>query len=277
MARSLNFPPAAPVKRWALIPAAGVGTRMGSTTPKQYLELLGSTVLELTLRRFLSHCGIDGVIVVVRPGDAHWRASGLADVLGTESVAYLRDGEQRNDSVLAGLRLLGSRAAAHDWVLVHDAVRPCVRREDISRLIEGVENDEVGGLLGVPVRDTMKRVSGKRVSGSDLARVEATVPRDDLWHALTPQMFRFGLLARAMEETAGGRCSVTDEAGAMERLGLRPVMVEGRADNIKITRPEDLALARLILLAERNQVEQVAANGCRRTVTAVTSDRDDER
>lgn len=262
----LNTPPARPPRYWALIPAAGVGARMGSLVPKQYMDLLGEPIIQLTLKRFLSHPRIDAAVVVLRPDDPYWATSGLSQILGAQSVAYLRDGELRNDSVRAGLRLLDARAAAHDWILVHDAVRPCLCAQDIDRLIDGVGEDEVGGLLGAPVRDTMKRVSSSDGSAAPVSvspRVEATVPRRDLWHALTPQMFRFELLVRALEEAAATGSEVTDEASAIERLGLRPIMVEGRADNIKITRPDDLTLARLILLAERQREATPQRSGIR--------------
>jgi 2-C-methyl-D-erythritol 4-phosphate cytidylyltransferase len=149
-------------------------------------------------------------------------------------------GAERCHSVLNGLAGLAQRAAGNDWVLVHDAARPCLRRADLDGLIVAVEDDPVGGILGVPVRDTMKQAG-------PTDRIEATVPRDGLWHAFTPQAFRLGLLRRALETALAAGRLVTDDASAVELLGLQPRLIEGHADNIKITRPEDIPLAHFFL------------------------------
>lgn len=218
---------------WAVVPAAGVGRRMGCTIPKQYLEVQGQPVLEHALGRLLSHPRISAVYVALSPHDVWWPKTRFAD---HPNVHALIGGEERCHSVLRALETLMERAAADDWVLVHDAARPCLRAADIDRLIDTVVDHPVGGLLGMPVRDTMKRTD---VEG----RIESTIAREGLWHAFTPQMFRLGSLHQALTEALEQGALVTDEAAAMELAGWRPQMVEGHPDNIKITRGADLALA----------------------------------
>ena len=210
---------------------------MGATIPKQYLYLHGEPVLAHTIGRFMRHPLIHGVVVVLSAGDTHFPRLRLPDgkVLLTGT-----GGAERCHSVLNGLRVLTPQAHDDDWVLVHDAARPCVRREDISLLIERLRDHPVGGLLGLPVADTMKRADAA-------GNVIETVQRDGLWRALTPQMFRLGLLRAALERALDNGLLVTDEAQAMEAAGQVPCMVEGHADNIKITRPQDLVLAQLYL------------------------------
>lgn len=222
---------------WAVIPAAGSGTRMGAALPKQYLPLSGKTVLEHTVQRIARHPLIQGVIVVVAPGDQYIRRLTLPEPKIALSMA---GGAERCHSVFNGLTVLAGQAAADDWVLVHDAARPCVREADITRLIDELRAHPVGGLLGLPVADTMKRTDRD-------GNVQETVQRDGLWRALTPQMFRLGLLRGALEQALSKNLLVTDEAQAIEAAGYTPRMVEGHADNIKITRPQDLALAELYL------------------------------
>jgi 2-C-methyl-D-erythritol 4-phosphate cytidylyltransferase len=218
---------------WAVVPAAGVGKRMGSSVPKQYLDLNGRAVIDHTIERLLMHPSIDGVYVALSAEDTRWERTEFAD---HPDLVTLEGGTERCYSVLNALDRLVERASADDWVLVHDAARPCVRRDDIDHLIEMVLSHPVGGLLGMPVRDTMKR--------TDTAdRIETTVERSQLWHAFTPQMFRVGLLRDALNGALDAGFLVTDEASAMEWAGHRPIMVEGHADNLKITRPEDLPLA----------------------------------
>jgi 2-C-methyl-D-erythritol 4-phosphate cytidylyltransferase len=222
---------------WAVIPAAGAGRRVGAPIPKQYLELAGRPVIAHTLAPLLAHPRIRTLVVAVDPADAHWGATALA---AHPRVRRVAGGVERCHSVQNALEALAAGAADDDWVLVHDAARPCLRAADLDRLFEELAEDPVGGLLGVPVRDTMK------AAGPD-GRVLRTVPRAELWHAFTPQMFRLGLLRRALGSALAGGKLVTDEASAVELLGLAPRLVEGHADNIKITRPEDLALARFYL------------------------------
>jgi 2-C-methyl-D-erythritol 4-phosphate cytidylyltransferase len=216
-----------------VIPAAGVGRRMGASIPKQYLDLAGRPVIEWSLGLFLDHPRISGVLVSLDPGDGHWQQTAFA---GHPRVRPVPGGAERCQSVLNALKLLAREADEADWVLVHDAARPCLRRDDLDRLLEALMDHPVGGLLGVPVRDTMKQVG-------EAGAVCSTVPREDLWHAFTPQMFRLGLLRQALHVALDQGSLVTDDAGAVELMGFEPMLVEGHADNIKITRQEDLLLA----------------------------------
>lgn len=225
---------------YAVVPAAGAGKRMGSTTPKQYLEIAGRSVLEHTLWRLAGHALIRKVVVAISAGDDYFDA--LRARLPAKITAVL-GGTERCHSVLAALHALALEAAADDWVMVHDAARPCVRSIDLDRMIAILGDDEVGGILAAPVRDTLKRCD-------EDGAIIATVDRTHLWHALTPQMFRLGILTRALEAALAGGVIVTDEAQAIERAGHTPRVVAGHADNLKITHPEDLALAGLILAAQ---------------------------
>lgn len=220
-------------RHWAVVPAAGVGRRMGADIPKQYLPLAGGTVLDHTLGRLLDHPRIAGVYLALSPEDGWWTGSRYAR---DRRVVRVDGGAERCHSVRNALEHLASVAAAEDWVLVHDAARPCLSAQDLERLIQAQEDQPVGGLLGMPVRDTMKRTDAQ-------GQVLATVEREHLWHAFTPQMFRLGLLRAALGQALAGPRLVTDEAAAMELAGHRPLMVEGSPGNIKITRPEDLELA----------------------------------
>jgi len=214
---------------------------MGTDIPKQYLPLAGKRVIEHTLERLGSHPCISGVVVAVADGDPWWE-----QVMATSGPHRAPGGPERCHSVLNGLAVLAERANEDDWVLVHDAARPCVHGEDISRLVDTLSTHAVGGLLGLRVRDTMKRTD---VHGD----VVDTVSREGLWHALTPQMFRLGALRRSLQRAMADGRLVTDEAQAMELAGAVPRMVEGRPDNIKITRPEDLALAELYIRRQREE------------------------
>lgn len=218
---------------WVVVPAAGVGKRMGSGTPKQYLRLNGRAVIDHTIERLLLHPSIDGLYLAISEEDICWADTEFA---GHPDIVTLPGGVERCFSVFNALQLLSGRAAADDWVLVHDAARPCVRRTDIDHLIGMLDGHAIGGLLGRPVSDTMKRTDSAD-------RIVATVERKHLWHAYTPQMFRFGVLYDAMRSALDAGVLVTDEASAIEYAGHRPIMVEGHADNLKITRPEDLPLA----------------------------------
>jgi 2-C-methyl-D-erythritol 4-phosphate cytidylyltransferase len=226
------------LKYWAVVPAAGSGRRMASDIPKQYLPLRGSTVLEYTLNTLFACERIEGVVLALSPDDACWPE--IAPRFSDQNLVCVAGGDERCQSVLNAIRHLSGFADMHDWVLVHDAARPCVRVDDVSALIETMADDVCGGVLGVPVADTMKRLG---VDG----RVEGTIDRQSLWHAQTPQMFRLGLLQSALEQAIAQNSLVTDEAAAMEMAGYRPCMVCGHADNIKITVPSDLALAEFYL------------------------------
>ncbi len=222
---------------WAVVPAAGVGRRMGSDIPKQYLPLNGRRVIEHTLQRLLDHPRIERILVALSPEDAWWPGTDHARHAG---LITLDGGAERCHSVLHALDRLSGMAADDDWVLVHDAARPCLRSGDIDALMEGVADHPAGGLLGMPVRDTMKRADRS-------GQVAETVCREGLWHAFTPQMFRLGLLRDALSRALEQGVQVTDEASAMELAGHSPRLIAGRPDNIKITRPEDLALAAFYL------------------------------
>jgi 2-C-methyl-D-erythritol 4-phosphate cytidylyltransferase len=210
---------------------------MGTEVPKQYLPLRGRSLLDHALAALLAHPALRRVAVAVAADDDRWRAGEHAR---DPRVHWVSGGAERCHSVLNALAALAGEAAPDDWVLVHDAARPCLDPRDLQRLVEVLRNHPVGGLLGVPVRDTMKRCAAD-------GTVLATVDRTGLWHAYTPQMFRFGLLRSALQAALAAGDLVTDEAAAVERAGLVPRMVEGSVDNIKVTRPQDLPLAEFFL------------------------------
>lgn len=222
---------------WAVVPAAGSGRRMGAEVPKQYLRLRGRRVLDHSLAALLGHPAIRCVVVAVAADDGRWRD---CDHARDPRVRWVTGGAERCHSVLNALGELAGEAATEDWVLVHDAARPCLGRADLCRLVDRLRDHPVGGLLGVPVRDTMKRCAAD-------GTVVGTVDRAGLWHAYTPQMFRFGLLTAALRAAVAAGEMVTDEAAAVERVGLEPRVVEGGFGNIKVTRPQDLALAEFFL------------------------------
>lgn len=218
---------------WAVVPAAGQGERMRHATPKQYLKLGERTILDHTLSRLVETHLFHGIVVAIRPDDEQWRASELA---GHSLISTVCGGAERADSVLAALDALIGMADPEDWVLVHDAARPCITRADILHLIDIVDEHPVGGILARPINDTVKMV--------DQTSIKGTLDRNHLWRALTPQMFRLGELRQALQQ---GGAHITDESSAMEAIGRQPIVVCGRADNIKITEPEDLVLAALYL------------------------------
>ena len=226
---------------WAVIPAAGIGQRMQSDIPKQYLPLAGSTVIENTILRLLAANKVKGLAVSLRHDDSYW-----ADVSieSNKPVIRAEGGVERCDSVLNAMKALADHEsfdADKDWVLVHDAVRPCVRLEDIDQLIDQATSNESGGLLALPVRDTMKRQTINSLS------VQRTEDREGLWHALTPQLFPYKTLQAALIKAIKDNVMVTDESSAMEHAGYAPVLIKGHEDNIKITRPNDLRLAELFI------------------------------
>ncbi|MCG8486832.1 MAG: 2-C-methyl-D-erythritol 4-phosphate cytidylyltransferase [Chromatiales bacterium] len=218
---------------WAVVPAAGVGRRMGGAVPKQYLDLCGRKIIDHTLERLLSHPRISGVCVALSAEDGYWES---CEHHNHPNVIRTAGGEERYHSVHNALASLAELADEGDWVLVHDAARPCLSAADLDRLIETLQSHPVGGLLGIPVADTLKRVDDKN-------NIEATVSRERLWRAFTPQMFRLGLLSRCLEQAMENGAAVTDEASAVELSGHRPLMVEGDGTNIKITHRHDLLLA----------------------------------
>ncbi len=221
-------------KIWAVVPAAGVGKRMQADKPKQYLTLAGKTVIEHTLNRLLDAAVFSAIAVAISEQDPYWPELAVSR---HPDVMTAAGGKERADSVLSALKAL-TNAHDQDWVMVHDAARPCLTTMDILALLQQLEQDEVGGILAVPSHDTLKIVEDGEITGS--------VDRNKIWRALTPQMFRFGLLRDALQQ-AEGNAAVTDEASALELKGFKPKIVEGRVDNIKITRPEDLALAQFYM------------------------------
>ena len=228
-----------PSKHWVVIPAAGSSRRMASSgPPKQYLQLAGRSVIEWAIAPFLERADCERIVVVLAEQDRHWSELPLARHHPKISTAI--GGAERVDSVRAGLRALVSLANEDDWVLVHDAARPCLRATDLSRLIDELADDGVGGLLAAPVVDTLKRADASE-------RVLATVTRESLWRALTPQMFRYSVLDRALHAVRAAGAPPTDEAQAVEALGLQPRLVRGDPDNIKITLPEDIERATRLL------------------------------
>jgi 2-C-methyl-D-erythritol 4-phosphate cytidylyltransferase len=221
---------------WCVVPAAGRGVRAGGDLPKQYQLLAGRPLIEHTLERLAAHPRIVGLLVTLAATDRHW--PGIA-VPGGKPVITAVGGAERSDSVLAGIDALPASVAADDFVLVHDAARPCVRLADIGRLVGQVDGTD-GGLLGAPLRDTLKHADAQ-------GRSESTEPREQRWRAFTPQVFRRAPLAAALREAARRGLKVSDEAMAMELAGFRPLLVEGAEDNIKVTTAADFALAEFLL------------------------------
>lgn len=217
----------------AIVPAAGSGSRMARAEPKQYLRLGSRTMLELTAEALAAEPRIERIVIVVAPDDDRWRQLDFPARTKVLTVG----GASRAETVRNALVALAP--APEDWVLVHDAARPCLTPEELGCLIDTLADDPVGGLLAVPLADTLKRAEGGRVA--------ATVDRSGLWRAATPQMFRSGVLARALQGDVG---SITDEAAAIERAGHAPRLVEGAASNLKLTVPADEWLARAILQAQ---------------------------
>jgi 2-C-methyl-D-erythritol 4-phosphate cytidylyltransferase len=227
---------AATDRLWCVVPAAGAGRRFGADIPKQYLPLAGKPMIEYTLDRLAACREVVGLMVVLADGDAYW--PGITTVRG-KPVRTATGAAERSGSVLSGLRALPADIDADDFVLVHDAARPCISADDVAMLVSRAA-PAGGGLLAAPVRDTLKRGNGER-------RVVATESREALWRALTPQLFRRGELTRALEAAEASGIAITDEAMAMERVGHRPLLVEGAEDNIKVTTAADLALAAYLL------------------------------
>ena len=237
------------MRYWLIMPAAGAGRRFGASSPKQYAPLEGRTVIEWALRPFLEDSRCAGIVVAVAPGDADWPviaarlegSSGGGPERTGPRLTSVEGGDYRSRSVRAALEGLAGRAAPGDWVLVHDAARPCLAEEDLARLLTSVESHPLGGVLATPAADTLKR--------SSAAAVAATVDRSALWRALTPQMFRYGRLCAALDAAHAAGRFPTDEAEALEWQGGAPLLIAGAASNLKITTPADLVLAGSILRA----------------------------
>ena len=221
----------------ALVPAAGTGTRLGDSLPKQYLALNGRPMIFHTLAALAKVDRINRITVVLSPEDQHWRAfqADWAELGARISVVHT-GGKSRGESVANGLQAIAAEMSANDWVLVHDAARPCIRTELVEQFIDELENDPVGGLLALPLADTIKQDNG------DL-RVAKTIPREGIWRAQTPQMFRYGMLNRALRDFV----DATDEAQAIEASGHSPKLVMGDSSNLKVTYAPDMKLACMLL------------------------------
>ncbi len=230
-------------KVWVVIPAAGIGKRMQSDTPKQYLKINHKTVLEHTLNCFLFHPDVAGIIVVLNTDDYYWKNIKL-NTDHTKPVYTVEGGKERSDSVMQGLDYLVmvEQLTKDSWVMVHDAARPCLIEKDINALLSIRDSScHVGGILASPVRDTMKRaINTKNI-------ISTTESRDDLWHALTPQLFRIGELKDAIHYCLDKGIAVTDESSALEATGKQVKLVEGSMNNIKITQKSDFEMATLLL------------------------------
>jgi 2-C-methyl-D-erythritol 4-phosphate cytidylyltransferase len=222
---------------WAVVPAAGRGTRFGGDRPKQYREVAGAPLIGYALQALLAHHSIEGAVVVLAADDAQW--PGWQEIEGKPLLTCV-GGQARSDSVLAGLAALPESVRADDFVLVHDAARPNLHVDDLAQLLERGRMDPVGAILAAPVRDTLKR------AGED-GGIDCTQPRERLWRALTPQLFRRLQLTRALEAARNAGIAITDESMAMEHQGLRPLLVEGSEDNFKVTTPADLARFAFVL------------------------------
>lgn len=221
---------------FALVPAAGQGSRMGDALPKQYLPLAGRPLMFHSLEALAAVARIEAVIAILSPLDRNWGAHDWS-LFPDKIEALFAGGESRGHSVANALALLEGRAGAQDWVLVHDAARPCIATRLVEQFLDEVGDDPVGGLLAIPLADTLKRVENESL------RVAETIPRGGLWRAQTPQMFRYGLLRRALER----RPDATDEAQAVEALGHSPRIVQGENANLKVTFAEDMPIAEMIL------------------------------
>lgn len=226
---------------WVVVPAAGSGRRMGSDIPKQYLSLMGKTVIELTLDRLQQVHHVNEITVAIGKDDGFFDRLPIVKAANDlPSITSTVGGRERSDSVLAALNSLENKAMLSDWVLVHDAARCCVNVEKVNAMLKQLQDSDVGGVLGVPVSDTLKQVS-------DGNKIELTLDRDKVWHAQTPQLFRYGLLKEALNSARDCQRLITDEASAMELMGHRVEMFMGDHDNIKVTHPNDLVLAEAFL------------------------------
>jgi|TARA_B110000902_G_C14152306_1_gene530005 2-C-methyl-D-erythritol 4-phosphate cytidylyltransferase len=228
-----------------VVPAAGIGKRMKTDCPKQYLHIAGKTIIEHTLINLLKHKQIQRVIVVLNPTDVLFAQLPIAS---HPCIEVVEGGQERCDSVLAGLNHLPDD---EEWVLVHDAARPCFTASDLTDLLKLAEHGSIGGILATPVRDTMKRAVNVKVNGQSI--VKQTESREHLWHALTPQFFKLVTLKKALNTAIQQKTNITDEASAIELLGEKVLLVEGCASNIKITQPEDLLLAEFYLTQKQAQ------------------------
>jgi 2-C-methyl-D-erythritol 4-phosphate cytidylyltransferase len=236
------------LRYWLVMPAAGTGRRFGDVVPKQYAQIHDRTVIEWALQPFLGDARCAACVVALAADDSHFPKLARSTLERVERVA---GGAQRSESVERGLRALAGRAHPADWVLVHDAARPCMPSADLERLLDACGAHPSGGLLAAPLADTLKRAHPQPAPGATgLDVIEATLERAGLWRALTPQMFRYGALCEALAAAHRAGRVPTDEAQALEWQGVQPLLVPGSAANLKITTAEDLILARALLARE---------------------------
>ncbi|MEO0369610.1 MAG: 2-C-methyl-D-erythritol 4-phosphate cytidylyltransferase, partial [Pseudomonadota bacterium] len=234
---------------WGIIPAAGAGTRLGTTRAKQYLEIAGQSLLERSILGLVKAIDFENLIICVPPQDE--TANQLLKENAVLSIQFeagnirlVEGGETRAHSVSNGLAALSAQASDEDWVLVHDAARPLVSARDLQTLMDSISAHEVGGILATPAKDTLKQASGSSI---EQTLIEQTLDRSMIWNAQTPQVFRFGLLRAAMQDALQASAQITDESSAVERQGFKPLLVASQDINIKITTPEDLLIAEAIL------------------------------
>ena len=223
---------------FALVAAAGTGTRLGEALPKQYLDINGRSMIYHALAALADVARVEKIFVVLSPVDSHW-SQRMANIVPPRVSTLPVGGASRAASVANGLAALGAELNANDWVMVHDAARPCIRAELIEQFIDELENDPIGGLLALPLADTIKLAD-------DALRVEKTLSRENIWRAQTPQMFRYGALKKALAT----KPEATDEAEAIEALGHQPKLVLGDGANLKVTFAADMELARFLLKKE---------------------------
>ena len=226
-----------------VVPAAGVGKRMNANCPKQYLKIQHMTIIEHTVSRLAQHPMIKKIVIALGSDDEYFADTNLSQ---NPKVSVVEGGAERVNSVLSGLNSIDSDQ--FPWVLVHDAARPCLALNDLDKLIKSCLKKQIGGILASPVRDTMKRGIG--------SLIQTTVEREDLWHALTPQMFPTTELKNAIETALGANANITDEASAIEFIGGDSLLIESSSENIKITQPDDLAFAEFILQKQYRNAEK---------------------
>ncbi len=231
-------------KCWVVIPAAGIGERVGSSIPKQYLQIAGKTVLQHAISPFVGNGRIAGITVALHPEDTHFSTLEM-NATTCDKIHSVIGGETRAHSVLNALDSIEAQLAKDDFVLVHDAARPCLSNNDLDLLIDACLTHEVGGIIGSRVADTIKHVENNNIV--------STLDRENIWRAYTPQMFKFGLLQSAIQKAFKDNIYITDEASAIEYIGYQPCMIEGDARNIKVTTAEDISLAEIFLQEEKRK------------------------
>lgn len=233
---------------FCIIAAAGVGQRMGGNLPKQYLSIAKRTLLEWSLEPFLHSTSISKIVIVLSKDD-RWFSELL--VARHPKITTAIGGSTRYESVLSGLNALSPIATENDWVIVHDAARPNLSNSDLKKLMDTVGNHPVGGLLGIPSSDSLKEINDNNI-------IEKNVPREKIWRAFAPQMFRFGLLLSSHQKCLEDKYSITDESSAISYLGYQSLMVLGRSDNFKVSTPEDYEIMKKVLIATENSLEEIA-------------------